>query len=123
MPTSVTAPAWLVSTPPLRLSWLPARVPLFTSVPVSVSVPELVSVAPATSVLAPLTVQFAFASIVIWAKWTNCVPRPPNVPADAPEASSSVLTERGADGIAAIDQAGEHRAGIGHQTIGRAGGE
>ncbi len=61
--------------------------------PTSVRVPELVNVAPATTVLVPLRVQFAFASIVAWAKLMNWVPRPLSVPALAPDASSSVLID------------------------------
>ena len=67
--------------------------PLFTSVPETVTVAPLssVSVAPALIVFAPLNTHDASASIVVCTKSTNSVPSPDKVPADAAEASSSVL--------------------------------
>ncbi len=69
--------------------------PSFTSAPESVRLAPLssVSVTPAAIVFAPLRVQPAPLSMVTWAKSMYLEPRPDNVPAEAPDASSNVLTD------------------------------
>ena len=51
----------------------------------------MLSVVPAASAFAPSSVHTAPASIVIWAKLMNCVPRPDIRPCVVADASSSVL--------------------------------
>jgi hypothetical protein len=90
----IVPPAWLVtrapvvSTTPLAA---PVTRPALVNVPLVVSVPLSVRVMPAASVLLPLKVQFALASMVTAAKPAYCVPRPLSVPAAVAEASSSVV--------------------------------
>ena len=93
---TIMAPCALISVPPLNIT-KPLTAPLLVNtpelckLPATASEPLLVSVAPAMFVLLPASAQLAPASMVTCAKSTNCVPSPVNVPAEAPDANSSVL--------------------------------
>ena len=84
-------PTALVRTPPLPTVTPPEMLPELVSVPTSVSVPSSVSDAPAAIVFAPVSSHDAPLSTVTDPKLVKLVPRPLNVPALPPEASSSAL--------------------------------